>query len=55
MTTTNESKPSRDELLGELDQMIHNIESLPPHAMAMPITHWDLASSLILISSILRS
>lgn len=48
-------RPKREELLKMLDDMIEKIESLPTHAMTSPVTHYDLASSLILLSSILRS
>lgn len=48
-------KPTREELLNMLDAMLENIEKLPPHAMTQPITHYDLASLILLLSSILRS
>jgi hypothetical protein len=52
----NESvKPTREELLKMLDEMVERIESLPSSAMTAPVTHYDLASSLMLLSSILRS
>lgn len=50
-----QEKPTKRELLSILDEMIKNIENLPQSAMLTPITHYDFASSLILISSILRS
>ena len=49
------SKPTRAELLRMLDDMISNIERLPQHALMGPINHYDHVSSLILLSSILRS
>jgi len=48
-------KPSKEELLKMLDDMIERLESLPPNAMIAPVTHYDLASSLILLSSIFRA
>jgi hypothetical protein len=48
------NKPTRKELLGMLDEMIKNIEGLPPAAMTTHITHYDFASCLLLFSSIFR-
>ena len=48
-------KPSKQDMLDMLDAQIKNIENLPQQAMYAPITHYDLCSSLILISSILRA
>jgi hypothetical protein len=53
--TESPSKPTRAELLRMLDDMISNIERLPQHALMGPINHYDHVSSLILLSSILRS
>jgi hypothetical protein len=47
--------PSKKELLTMLDEMIKNIEGLPTHAMTAPITHYDFASALLLLSSIFRA
>lgn len=47
--------PSSNELLKMLDEMIKNIENLPPMAMTTSITHYDLVSALLLLSSIFRS
>ncbi len=47
--------PTKEELLGYLDEMIKNIERLPPHGLASPVNHYDLVSSLLLLSSILRA
>lgn len=49
------TKPTKEELLKVLDEMISNIEALPKNAMASPINHYDLCSALILISSILKT
>jgi hypothetical protein len=50
-----ESKPTKKELIGMLDDMRKNIEALPQQAMTMPINHYDFCSLLILLSSILRA
>ena len=47
--------PSKEELLRLLDEMIVRMEELPTNAMLQPITHYDLASALILIQSILKT
>lgn len=46
---------TKQDLLSQLDMMIKNIESLPQHAMTLPINHYDFASLMILLSSILRA
>jgi hypothetical protein len=48
-------KSRSDELLDQLDMMIKNIEELPQRAMMEPVNHYDLASSLMLLSALLRS
>jgi len=48
-------KPSLQDLLSMLEDHIASIERLPPIAMTTPITHYDWASSLILVSTVLRS
>jgi len=47
-------KVTREELLDTLDQLIKNVEALPPHAMLTPITHYDYCALLILLQSIFR-
>jgi len=47
--------PTREDKLKMLDEMIKSYESLSPQALNAPITGYDLLSSLLLISSILRS
>lgn len=49
------NKPDKKELFGMLNDMINNIENLPQHAATAPVTNYDLASSLLLISSILHA
>ncbi|HET6457265.1 MAG TPA: hypothetical protein VFG24_00095 [Nitrosopumilaceae archaeon] len=48
-------KPDKKELFKLLDDMRENIENLPPNAMSAPITHYDLCSLLLLLSSIFRA
>lgn len=48
-------RPGRKELIEELQLMIDNIEKLPPHALTLPITHYDFYAGLLLLSAILRS
>lgn len=48
-------KPPKEELLDMLDIMARNIEQLPPEALYSPVCQAELASVLLLLSSILRS
>lgn len=48
-------KPNKKELIKLLDEMIKNIESLPPQAMHTSVTQFDLASALLLVSAIFRA
>ena len=48
-------KLSREDQLKMLDEMIKSYEDLPLHAINSPVTNYDLLSSLLLISSILKS
>ena len=48
-------RPSKEELLDMLSEMIKNIEKLPQNAMSTPISHYDLLSALLLVSAILRA
>lgn len=48
-------KPTKEELLKALDEMIRNIENLPPNAMSTSINHYDFVSALTLMSLLLRS
>jgi len=50
-----EYKPSRDELLEMLDEMIKSYDRLPPGAMIAPVTQSDLLSVLMLVSAIVRA
>jgi len=55
LENTKPPKPNKDELLKLLDEMIKNIENLPPNAMQTYVTHYDLCSALLIISSVLRA
>lgn len=48
------SKPKKKDLLNMLEEMIKNIEKLPPNGMLSPINHYDFASALLLLLSIFR-
>ena len=48
-------KPTKDELIEMLDDMINNIEKLPPRALNSSVTHYDLVAALILIASVLKA
>jgi hypothetical protein len=56
-TNANDNPPkelTKKELVEMLDAMIKNIENLPQHAMLNPITHYDLISFMLVLSSILK-
>ena len=48
------AKPTKQELIEMLNEMNRNIESLPAHAMILPVTHYDLSALLILLHAILK-
>ncbi len=48
-------KPSREELLEMMDEMIRSYDRLPQGAMIAPVTQADLLSVLLLVSAILRA
>ena len=50
-----DTKPTRQDLIDMLDEMIKNIENLPPGAMLTPITHYDYCALMILLRSIFQS
>jgi len=52
LSTSEQEKPKKPELLSMLDEMIKNIENLPDHAKISPINHYDLVSALVLIREI---
>lgn len=47
--------PTRVELMNMLTEMIKGYEKLPPHALAGPVSNYDLVSALLLLAAILRS
>jgi len=49
------SRPDKKELLGMLNDMIKNIDNLPQYAATAPITHYDFASALLLISELFKA
>lgn len=48
-------KPSREEVLQALDDMIKSYEQLPQQAMLAPVTHADQLSLLLLVSSLFKA
>lgn len=48
-------KLCKADLHDELERMIANIEGLPQEVLMQPVSHYDLAAALMLISAILRS
>ena len=48
-------RPSRNELIGYLDEMIAAYERLPDHARYTGVTQSDLAASLMLLSAIFKA
>lgn len=49
------SKPSREDLLNMLEEMVKSYEALPEYVMLTPITHADYVAGLLLLLSLLRS
>lgn len=47
-------RPTKEDLLSALDEMIKRIEAMPPNAMVTSINHYDFVSVLMLLSSIFR-
>lgn len=48
-------KPTKEELIRILDEMIKSYEHLPQHALMQPVTHADQLSLLIMFSSLFKS
>lgn len=48
-------KPNKKELIEMLDEMNKNIESLPPHALILPINHYDFSALLILLKALFEA
>lgn len=55
LTDNNSDRPSYEDLLAMLNQMIKGYETLPNSAFVSPVSNIDIASALILISAIFRS
>jgi hypothetical protein len=55
MEDMEDTKPTKEELLAMLDEMIKSYEHLPTGAMITPITNYDFVSALLLLSAIARS
>lgn len=47
--------PTKDELLGILNDMIKSYENLPQHALLAPVSHADQLSLLMVVSSLFNS
>jgi len=52
---SNLSKPKKEDLVKMLDDMIANIENLPPKGLESSVNHYDLLSCLLLLSSIFKA
>jgi hypothetical protein len=48
-------KPSKEELIRMLDEMVKSYEKLPQHVMLAPVSHADQLSLLMLVSSLFKS
>lgn len=47
--------PTKEELLGILNDMIKSYENLPKHALLAPVSHADQLSLLMLVTSLFKS
>lgn len=48
-------RPTKEDFLDALEEMIKRIEDMPQQAMVVAINHYDFVSLLILLSSIFRT
>ena len=48
-------KPTREDKLKMLDEMIKSYENLPTHALNAPISGYDLTSALLLVKSLFEA
>jgi len=48
-------KPTKEELISILEEMIKSYENLPQQALLAPVSHSDQLSLLMLVSSVLKS
>ena len=53
--TDDVKKPSKKELIEMLEEMNKTIESLPPHALILPINHYDFSALLILLKALFEA
>lgn len=53
--TRNPSKPTKEDLLKMLDEMVKSYENLPKNAMCSNPTQYDIYSALLLISALFRA
>jgi len=51
----NDKPITKEELVSMLSEMAKSYENLPQHAMMQPVTNYDLASSLLLVSEVFKS
>ena len=52
---TEKTKPSREDLISMLDEMIASYERLPTHAQQSFVTNYDLSAALLLVSALLKA
>ncbi len=50
-----ESKPTKDDLIDMLDEMVKTYEALPQNAMTSPVTHYDVLSVLLVVSALFKA
>lgn len=50
-----EKKPTKEDLIEMLDEMIKTYEGLPERAMMTAINHYDLLSFMYLVSAVVKS
>lgn len=48
-------KATKQDLIEEFHRLVENLENLPEQALTLPVSHYDLYSFMLLVSSILRS
>jgi hypothetical protein len=54
-TPLSNQKPTKKDLLNILEEQIKYYENLPQNAMSAPVSNYDLLSTLLILSAILRS
>lgn len=48
-------RPTKKEILAMLNEMISKIEDLPPHVLHSYVTHYDMLSFMLIVSSLFDS